>query len=129
MSWCTSVQIRRPLKGSMTENRHEPESLFSRREPLLEHHATTSPTGKVRRCKQNAWLKRMKWPCTQQDSDLVSAVSVVKDRKIPGDIMEVDHLIHQFADGERGKLALRMISEFIISKHTVGWNQVCLFSQ
>ena len=34
--------------------------------------STASSTGKVRRCKTNVYLKRMKWPLTPQDSDLVN---------------------------------------------------------
>ena len=48
---------------------------------ILRACSTTSPTGKVGRCKINVQLKRMKWLLTQQESDLVIGVSVSRTRK------------------------------------------------
>ena len=69
----------------------------------------------ITKWKSRKVLNREKWLLTQQNSDLVIGVSVVQDRKRFGHIMKND----QFADGEWDKLAVRAISELIITEHQV----------
>ena len=82
----TSVQILHKLREFMSETGHALESSSSG--PC----STTSPTGRVRRCKTHVQFKGMKWLQTQQDSDPVIGVSVAQDRKIPGSTLKNGHI-------------------------------------
>ena len=75
----------------------------------------TSPTWKARRCKTNVQLKRMKWPLTQQDPDPGKRCFCGPGSEETWKDSE-ERPSHQFADGERDKLYLRMISKLITSK-------------
>ena len=81
--------------------------------------STTSPTGKVGRCKINVQLKRKEWPLTQQDADLVIGVSVVQDRNRRGIITNIYQFTNLRMVRTWDKLVFRMTSELVVSKHPV----------
>ena len=78
-------------KHSCRETRHE--SVSFQTGSSSRACSTTSPAGKVGICNLNVQLKREKCLLTQQDADLVIAVSVVQDRNRPGQIMKDDRRI------------------------------------
>ena len=111
----TTVQILQRIKSFMSENGHEP---FN----FLDGLVFVSMFNDISNWKcleeqANVQLKREKWLLTQQASEMVIGVSVVQDLKRHGKI--ADRSCHHFAEDEWEKLALRMISEFMFSKHLV----------
>ena len=72
--------------------------------------STTSPSGKVGRCKINDWLKREKWLLAQQDPDLVVCVSVVQDQQRPGVKIKLDHLTNLLTVSGANSLSVKGIN-------------------
>ena len=111
----TTVQILQRIKSFISENGHEPFNFLDGLIFVSMFHDITN--WKCVEEQANVQLKREKWLLTQQASEMVIGVSVVQDLKRHGKI--ADRSCHHFAEDEWEKLALRMISEFMFSKHLV----------